>query len=216
MSRNVRQINSLFSRICKTYGNDKSKLLETLKIVSDYLVVTRGKNTPSIKNAIDLIFVDHGIFRFKWRSLYQISNNVYRSNQPFPWQIIADKKKRGVKTIINLRGIRHCSSYYLEKETCDQNGIKLINFPVTSRATPKAETILEAKELFKNIEYPIIMHCKSGADRAGLMSALYLILNEKKSVKEAKNQLSFKYLHLKYAKTGILDAFFDSYLNLYS
>ena len=76
---------------------------------------------------IDLIFVDHGIFRFKWRSLYQISNNVYRSNQPFPWQIIADKKKRVVKTIINLRGIRHCSSYYLEKETCDKYNIKLIN-----------------------------------------------------------------------------------------
>ncbi|MFL2683358.1 MAG: fused DSP-PTPase phosphatase/NAD kinase-like protein [Alphaproteobacteria bacterium] len=117
-----------------------------------------------------------------------------------------------MKTIINLRGIRHCSSYYLEKETCDNYNIKLINFPVTSRATPKAETILEAKELFKNVEYPIIMHCKSGADRAGLMSALYLILNEDKSVKEAKNQLSFKYLHLKYAKTGILDAFFESYL----
>ena len=31
-------------------------------------------------------------------------------------------------------------------------------------------------------------------------------------VDEAKKQLSFKYLHLKYAKTGILDAFFDTYL----
>lgn len=56
------------------------------------------------------------------------------------------------------------------------------------------------------------MHCKSGADRAGLMSALYLILCQNMSVKKAKKQLSFKYLHLKYAKTGILDAFFDSYL----
>ena len=84
-----------------------------------------------------IIFVDHGIFRFKWRSLYQISKNVYRCNQPFPWQIIADQKKRGIKTVINLRGIRHCSSYYLEKETCENNNIKLINFPVTSRDTPK-------------------------------------------------------------------------------
>jgi len=161
---------------------------------------------------IDLIFVDHGIFRFKWRSLYEISENVYRSNQPFPWQIIADKKKRGIKTIINLRGVRHCSSYYLEKETCEKYNIKLINFPVTSRGTPKIETILAAKELFKEVEYPIIMHCKSGADRAGLMSALFLILNKDKSVQEAKNQLSFKYLHLKHAKTGILDAFFENYL----
>ena len=74
------------------------------------------------------------------------------------------------------------------------------------------ETILAAKKLFNEIEYPVIMHCKSGADRAGLMSALYLILHKKISVNEAKKQLSFKYLHIKHAKTGILDAFFDEYL----
>jgi len=156
--------------------------------------------------------VDHGIFRFKWRSLHKISENTYRSNQPFPWQILADKNKRGVKTIINLRGIRNCSSFFLEKETCEKHNIKLINFPVTSRAAPKAETILAAKKLFNEIEYPIIMHCKSGADRAGLMSALYLILHKNVSVIEAKKQLSFKYLHIKHAKTGILDAFFDNYI----
>lgn len=159
-----------------------------------------------------MIFVDHGIFRFKWRSLYKISENVYRCNQPFPWQILADKNKRGIKTIINLRGVRDCSSFYLEKEACKKYNIELINFPVTSRAAPKSETIFEAKELFKKIEYPILMHCKSGADRAGLMSALYLILHKNLPVKEAKKQLSFKYLHIKYAKTGILDAFFDDYL----
>ena len=41
----------------------------------------------------------------------------------------------------------------------------------------------------------MVMHCKSGADRAGLMSALYLILNQDVSVDKAKNQLSLKYLH---------------------
>ena len=156
--------------------------------------------------------MDHGIFRFKWRSLHKISENTYRSNQPFPWQILADKNKRGIKTIINLRGVRNCSSFFLEKETCEEHNIKLINFPVTSRAAPKVETILGAKKLFNEIEYPVIMHCKSGADRAGLMSALYLILHKNAPVDEAKKQLSFKYLHLKYAKTGILDAFFDTYL----
>ena len=108
--------------------------------------------------------------------------------------------------------MRNCSSFFLEKKTCEEHNIKLINFPVTSRAAPKVETILAAKKLFNEIEYPVIMHCKSGADRAGLMSALYLILHENMPVDEAKKQLSFKYLHLKYAKTGILDAFFDTYL----
>ena len=156
--------------------------------------------------------MDHGIFRFKWRSLHKISEQTYRSNQPFPWQILDDKNKRGIKTVVNLRGVRNCSSFFLEKETCEKHNIKLINFPVTSRAAPKVETILAAKKLFNEVEYPIIMHCKSGADRAGLMSALYLILHKNVSVEEAKKQLSFKYLHIKHAKTGILDAFFDNYI----
>ena len=74
LSRNVRQINSLFSRICKTYGNDKSKLLEIIKIVSDYLVVTRGKNTPSIKNAIDLLFVESKSYNDL--DVYEISKHI--------------------------------------------------------------------------------------------------------------------------------------------
>ena len=61
----------------------------------------------------------------------------------------------------------------------------------------------------EKIPKPFVLHCKSGADRAGLVSALYLIVQEKLSVTEAKKQLSFKYLHLDFTKTGILDYIFD-------
>ena len=44
------------------------------------------------------------------------------------------------------------------------------------------------------------------------MNELYLILKKEIPVVEAKNQLSFKYLHIRYAKTGILDAFLESYI----
>ena len=63
LSRNVRQINSLFSKICKTYKKDQIKLIEIIEIVSEYLIITRGKNTPSIKNALDLIFVDFKTYK---------------------------------------------------------------------------------------------------------------------------------------------------------
>ena len=53
------------------------------------------------------------------------------------------------------------------------------------------------------------MHCKSGADRVGLASTLYLINKHKICVEEASKQLSLKHLHIKYAKTGILDYFFE-------
>ena len=60
----------------------------------------------------------------------------------------------------------------------------------------------------RELPKPFVLHCKSGADRAGLVSALYLIAEKKKSVHEAKRQLSFKYLHLDFTKTGILDYIF--------
>ena len=68
-----------------------------------------------------------------------------------------------------------------------------------------------ARDLFNTIEMPALMHCKSGADRAGLMAALYLLIHRKRPVAEAMQQLSFRYLHVRQAKTGMLDSFFEAY-----
>jgi protein tyrosine/serine phosphatase len=56
-----------------------------------------------------------------------------------------------------------------------------------------------------------VLHCKSGADRAGFVAALYLIVHEGKPVAEALRQLSVRFGHFRFSKTGILDAFFDRY-----
>jgi protein tyrosine/serine phosphatase len=56
------------------------------------------------------------------------------------------------------------------------------------------------------------MHCKSGADRAGLMSVLYRFVHEGVQLKEAKKELSLRYGHIRQAHTGILDYFFEKYL----
>ena len=85
-------------------------------------------------------------------------------------------------------------------------------FGIRSRALPTREEIAMADELFRTLEYPVLFHCKSGADRAGMMSTLYLILHEGVPVSEAKNQLSLKFGHIRQGKTGILDAMFDAYL----
>lgn len=160
---------------------------------------------------LDLTFSDHGFLRLFWTSFYRLPGGMYRCNQPYPYQILKYKKKYGIKTIINLRGERNCSSYYLEKECCDNNNINLHNFPITSRDLPSKKTIKDFFALLDTIEYPAILHCKSGADRAGIASCLYLIYKHKYNVKVAlEQQLSLKFLHIKYAKTGILDHLFET------
>jgi len=56
-----------------------------------------------------------------------------------------------------------------------------------------------------------MIHCKSGADRAGIVSALYLIMMEGKSVAEAKQQLHWRFGHIRLTNTGILDCFLEAY-----
>ena len=159
---------------------------------------------------LDLSFSDHGFLRIFWTSLSKLPDDMYRCNQPYPFQIKKYKKIYNIKTIINLRGERNCSSYYLEKEYCDNNNIKLYNFPISSRDLPTKDTIKSFFLLLDKIKYPAIMHCKSGADRAGIAASLYLIYKQKYDVFDAAKQLSFKHLHIKYAKTGILDYLFET------
>ncbi|MGF1563652.1 MAG: beta-lactamase hydrolase domain-containing protein [Geminicoccaceae bacterium] len=160
---------------------------------------------------LDLIFVDHGMFRLVYMNEHEIAPGVFRSAQPNP-RDIARLARRGFKTIINLRGRRTAGEYWLEKAACARHGIKLIDFTVTSRDAPDKAWIPQAKAIFEASEKPLLMHCKSGADRAGLMSVLYIHLAEGVPIDEARAQLSLRYGHIRQGRTGILDKFFDDYL----
>ncbi len=160
---------------------------------------------------MDLIFIDHGIFRMAYANRHRLSVDAWRSSQPAPHDIRA-LARRGVRTIVNLRGDRDCGSYRLEAQACRKHGIRLVNFSVKSRQAPAKRVFHDAKALFDSIEYPMMLHCKSGADRAGLMSVLYMILKENVPVEEAKRQLSLRFGHIRQADTGVLDFVFDSYL----
>ena len=159
-----------------------------------------------------MMVLDHGFLRLLYHNFHKIDDDMYRSNMPTP-QRIYKYKLLGIKTIINLRGGKKDGGWKLEKEACKKNGIDLISLVARSRSAPDKDMIFKADALFKIIKYPALIHCKSGADRAGIVSYLYKILKCKADPFEAKKQLSFKYLHIKFAKTGLLDNFCQNYEN---
>jgi protein tyrosine/serine phosphatase len=170
---------------------------------------TPGKRLRAWAN---MLLADHGLVRLFLSRHHVVSEGrLYRAMQPLPHQLRA-AKRAGIRTIINLRGRRQCGSYFLEENLCRQLGLTLINFPSHSRETPTRDFVNNAKAMFDVIDYPALMHCKSGADRAGLMAALYLILKENRPAEEALSHLSLKYGHIKQARTGVLDHFFESYI----
>lgn len=181
------------------------------QVIRDRAPAWIADRADSAFDYFDVLFVDHGVFRVLYPNRHQLSSDAWRSAQPSP-RDIRKLAKRGIKTIVNLRGERDCGSYRLQQLACNRYGIELINFTVKSRKAPTAEKIRAAKELFDSIEYPMLMHCKSGADRVGLMSTLYMIFKAGVPVQEASRQLGLSYGHIKQADTGVLDLVFESYL----
>ncbi len=158
----------------------------------------------------NMILSDHGIFRLFYLNFYRVTPQFWRAAQPAPHDINR-LAHQGLKTIINLRGGREFGSWPLEKEAAEQNGIRILDFTLRSRGAPEREAMLKARGFFAALETPALIHCKSGADRAGFMATLYLLLHENRPLDEAMQQLSPRYGHFKFSKTGILDAFFELY-----
>jgi protein tyrosine/serine phosphatase len=159
----------------------------------------------------DSLFIDHGFIRVVYLNKHALSETAWRSAQPTPHHI-AQAARAGIKTIVNLRGERSCGSYWLERAACARHGLTLVNYQVRSRAAPSKEELWGAKAMLDRVEYPILMHCKSGSDRAGLMSVLFKHLKLGIPISEARHELSLRYGHIRQSDTGILDAFFERYL----
>lgn len=159
----------------------------------------------------DMTWRDHAFLRFWWTNEQWISDEMVRTNQPWPFQI-RGWAQRGIKTVINLRGGLGTSFHELEREECCKLGIAHVDFTMTSREPPSAEKLRQAQNLFDSIDYPALLHCKSGADRAGIASVLYLHFRKGEPIDRALRMLSLRYGHVKQGKTGVLDYFFERYL----
>jgi protein tyrosine/serine phosphatase len=161
---------------------------------------------------LDYLWQDHAYLRLGFQNAHWISPELVRTNQPWPFQL-RWWRDQGVRTVINLRGGGHRAGFYaLERDACEKLGLTLIDFPVSSREAPSCAQVEGAKALFETAAYPALMHCKSGADRAGAMAVLYAHFRLGQPIREALKELSFRHLHVRQGKTGVIDYAFERYL----
>lgn len=159
----------------------------------------------------DSLFVDHAVLRLVWTNFHAvIPGKVYRCNHPTPARLRRAVSKLGLRTLVNLRGHRQCGSDALSRNAAAQIGITHLDMAFESRGAPHKDRILRFAQMYRELQFPMLMHCKSGADRAGLASAL-VIMFEGGTAEQALGELSWRYLHFRRSRTGILDAFFLRY-----
>jgi protein tyrosine/serine phosphatase len=118
---------------------------------------------------------------------------VYRSSQPDEDMLARWIHHHGLKTVVCLRGDGDGSGR--SRRPSEAAGITFVNLAMSARRRPSAETLLALWELFENAEYPLLVHCRAGADRTGLAAALY-VLWRTGDLDAARDQLALvPYLH---------------------
>lgn len=153
--------------------------------------------------------LDHGVLRRVWTNFDRLDNGVWRSNHPTAGRL-RRMAAQGLRSVINLRGDSEWAHNQFEIETCAELGLAFHSVSLSARQAPPADELFRLIDLLRRVERPVLLHCKSGADRAGLASAIYLLI-QGRPLSDARAQLSFRYLHLHQTKTGVLDAFLDAY-----
>lgn len=161
---------------------------------------------------LNALFVDHAVLRSVWRNWAVVApGRLYRSNHPLPWQLAAAARRHGLRSVINLRGHRAtCGADALARAEAARLGLRQVDAPFESRGAPHRVRVLRLAGLLADLPEPILMHCKSGADRTGLAAGIWLLLHGHPPA-AAAGQLSLRHLHVRQARTGILDAFFAAY-----
>jgi protein tyrosine phosphatase (PTP) superfamily phosphohydrolase (DUF442 family) len=160
---------------------------------------------------IDSLFIDHAVFRLVWNNLAPvIPGRFYRCNHPTPGRLRRMTSRLGIRTLINLRGRTHSGSDALSREAARELGLAFHDMAFESRGAPQRERIMRLHAVYTSMQTPAVMHCKSGADRAGLAAGL-IVLFEGGNSADALRQLSWRFGHIRQARTGILDAFFLRY-----
>jgi glycosyltransferase involved in cell wall biosynthesis/protein tyrosine/serine phosphatase len=183
--------------------------------IEDKLAYQSGKQSQlqKFRDLLHLVFIDHGFLRALYDNRFRLAGDLYRINQPSPARLAAYKQRFGIKTVINLRGQNYQLGWYrLEEKACQSLGLTLVNTQVYSRGLVDQPRLHELCDIIQTMELPAVVHCKSGADRAGFFSVLYRHYRLGEPIEHASAELALKYGHSKSAKTGVLDYFFETFI----
>ena len=116
-------------------------------------------------------------------NLHQITPTLYRSEQPTPLGF-QNLEKLGIRTVINLRAFSN------DDDEVRGTALRTERVRILTWNVDDAQVIEVMRMLRDAGNGPFLIHCKHGADRTGLMSAMYRVLEQGWTVDDALAELT--------------------------
>jgi undecaprenyl-diphosphatase len=173
------------------------KLKTSLKTLSVLLVLYA---------AYSLYFAEQGNF-------YAITpGSAYRSAQLDRDELEHYIKKHRIKSILNLRNDSAGSSWYAEETKISaEHQLAYYSVPLSAKSEPSEKSVANLLKVFNSAPRPILIHCRAGADRTGLVAAMWKAYVDKEPKEQAGKQLSIRFFHFPIGRAASLDRFFEKW-----
>ncbi len=175
-----------------------------------------------IKRFIKYIFIPLFTIAVLWSgyfllygNFHKVDRDLYRSAQLFSFDMPYYIKKYKIKSIINFRGNSTKDWYKNELSISKEYNVTHYDYGIGDRKVASIKEMNDIVHLMKIAPKPLLIHCKAGADRTSLASALYLYAI--KGDKDASKAISIIYGHFPWlgSKTEAMDRSFKKYIEKY-
>ena len=138
----------------------------------------------------------------------------YRSGQQGRKHWRASLHHYGIKSLINLRGAHLAARWYQQEiHVAEALGVTHDDVRLSAIRQVDPHTLEMLLTMLRQAPKPLWIHCQSGADRSGLVAALYLFAIEGQRAEAAAQQLSLCSGHCPslFSRTGAMDRSFWRY-----
>lgn len=115
-------------------------------------------------------------------NLHRISPTLYRSEQPTALGM-KNLEKLGIRTVINLRAFNDDDDEVKGTQLRTEH-VKILTWRIDDKH------VIEVMRMLRKTENgPFLIHCQHGADRTGVMSAMYRVLEQGWTPEDALKEL---------------------------
>jgi protein tyrosine/serine phosphatase len=115
-------------------------------------------------------------------NLHRLTPMLYRSEQPTALGM-KNLEKLGIRTIINLRAFND------DRDELRGTRLQAVHVPVHTWHLETEDVVAVMRTLRQTENGPFLIHCQHGADRTGLMSAMYRMLEQNWTAEDALREL---------------------------
>jgi hypothetical protein len=115
-------------------------------------------------------------------------------------------------SILNLRGGSPRDWWYNDEvETAKKRRVAFFDLPLSATKRPSRRDLLRLIDTLDRCDYPLLIHCKAGADRTGLATAVYLMTHCNEPPRQALRAFTIYHSHVPLFGTEHLHEPLDEY-----